>query len=209
MVEAKFTFLEMDKKVFASNAAAFRQSRFRGAPETLDAIDMHAAAADKDTVAVLDAEMFAVPEVDQAVVANPAVGMNDAGQRDAPANNGPQSGLFGVGHDLRVDAALALEDAKDDRLAAGSAAAFAANPTAAEIRFVDFHGAADRGMFFALARHANPEGLKVAVDRAAADMRELRHFRGFEIERKQAHDLPKFGLRNMRTENIAIEGRQY
>lgn len=209
MVEPKFAFFEMDKKVFASNAAAFRQSRFRGAPEALDAIDGHAAAADKDTVAVFDAEMFAVTEVDQAVVANPAVGMNDAGQRDAPANNGPQGGLFCVGHDLRIDAALALEDAKDDRLSAGASASFAANPSAAEIRFVDFHGAADRGMFFALSCHANPERVKVPVDRPAADVRELRHFRRFEIKCEETDDLPKLGLRNMRTENIAIEGRQY
>src|SRR5262245_28209163 len=171
MIEPKFTFFEMEKKVFAPNATALRESRLRRAPETLDAVDVHPAPAHKDTIAVFNPEVFAVPEVDQAVVANPAVGVNDAGQGDAPANNAPQSGLFGVGHDLGVDAALALEDAEDDGLPAGASSAFAANPPAAEIRLVDFDGATDGGMLFAFLGHANAEGEEVAIDGAAADLR--------------------------------------
>ena len=64
-------------------------------------------------------------------------------------------------------------------------------------------------MLLTLAGHAQAKGLEEAIDRAATDVRERRDFGGLEIERKEAHDLPEFGLRNMRTQNIAIEGRQY
>ena len=209
MVESKFTLFEMEKEIFAANAAALGEARLRRAPKAFDAVDVDAAAANKDAVAMFDAKMFAVSEVHQSVVADPAVGMNDARQGDATANNGPQSGLFCVGHDLRVDAALAVKDAEDDGLAAGAAAPLAANPAPPEVRFVDFDRAADRRMLFALAGHANANGVKVAVDGAPTNVRKVRHFRGFQIEGKEPHDLAKFGLRNMRTANIAIEGRQY
>src|SRR5262245_33424078 len=117
MVESKFAFFEMQKEVFAANATALRQTRFRRTPEALNAIDVDAAAPHKDTVAMFDAEMFPIAEVHQPVVADPAIGMNDAGQGDATANNAPQGGLFRVGDDLGIDAALAFEDAKHDRFA--------------------------------------------------------------------------------------------
>ena len=141
MIEPKFTLFEMQKEVLGTNAAAFGESRFRRAPRALDPVDVNAAAADEDTVAMFDAEMFPIPEVDQAVVANPAVGMNDAGQGDAPPNNGPQCCLFRVRDDLGIDAALALEDAKHDRLPARPAAAFAADAAPAKVGFIDFDGA--------------------------------------------------------------------
>src|SRR5262245_5136344 len=197
MVESKFAFFEMQKEVFAANATALRQTRFRRTPEALNAIDVDAAAPHKDTVAMFDAEMFPIAEVHQPVVADPAIGMNDAGQGDATANNAPQGGLFRVGDDLGIDAALAFEDAKHDRFAPGAAAALAANAAAAEIRFVDFDRAAHRRMLLADPGHANTEGVKEPVHGAATDVGELRDFGGLEIEREEAYDLPKFGLRNM------------
>src|SRR5712691_8576672 len=100
MVEPEFAFFEMQKEVLAPNAAPFRQAGLRGAPKALNAVDVDAAAPDRHAVAVLDAEMFAVAEVHQAVVPDPAVRMNDAGHGDAAANNRPQRGPFGVGDDL-------------------------------------------------------------------------------------------------------------
>src|SRR5581483_6413526 len=89
VVEAKLALLQVEIEVFATNAAAFRKARLGGTPEAFDAVDMDAAAADEHAIAVLDAKMLATAEVDQAVVANPAVGVNDAGEIDATANNGP------------------------------------------------------------------------------------------------------------------------
>ena len=197
VVEAEFTFLEMQIEVLAPNAPAFRQASFRGAPKALDAVDVDAAAADEDVVAMLDAEVFAVAEVNEPVIANPAVGVNDAGHIDATANNGPQSRTFRVRDDFRVDAALAFENTEDDGLPAGPAAAFAPNAASTEVRFVDFDGAAQRRMLLTFLGHPVAEGQEEAIDGAAADMGELRHLRRLEVEGKQPDDLAKFGLRNM------------
>ena len=110
---------------------------------------------------------------------------------------------------MRLDAPAAFENAKDDGLPARAAAAFAANAATTEVGFIDFDGATHRRMRFALLGHADAKRVEEAVDGAATDMRELGHLRGLEIEGKKADDLAKFRLRNMRTENIAIEGCQY
>ena len=89
MIEPKFAFLEMEVKIFATNPAPLRQARFGGTPKAFNAVNVDPATADKDAVAMFDAEMFAVPEVDQAVVAEPAVGVNDALEGNATANNRP------------------------------------------------------------------------------------------------------------------------
>src|SRR5262245_59379071 len=127
MIEPKFTFLEMEKEILPTNAAAFRQPGFRGAPKAFNPIDVDAASAHEDALAMFDAEMFAIAEVDQAVIADPAVGVNHARQGHPAANNGPQSGLFRIGDDLRVDPPATLKDAEDDGLAAGAPPAFAAD----------------------------------------------------------------------------------
>jgi hypothetical protein len=54
--------------------APFREARLVGAPEAFNAVDVHVAA---------------MAEVDQAVVANPAIGVHNAGHADTTANNGP------------------------------------------------------------------------------------------------------------------------
>src|SRR5262245_9622176 len=106
----------MEKEIFGANAAPLRQPRLGRAPEALNAIDVDASTPDKHAVAMFDPEVFAVAEVDQAVIADPAIRVNDARQGNTPANNRSPCGLFRIGHDLGVDAPLALENAEDDGL---------------------------------------------------------------------------------------------
>ena len=197
MIEAKFTFFEMEVKVLAPNPPTFGQPRFGGAPKAFDAIDVDAAPADEDAVAMFDAKMFAVAEVDQAVVPQPAVGVNNALKGDATANNGPQSGLFRVRDDLRVDAPSPLEDPEHDGLPAGAAASFPADPATPEVRLIDLDDTAHGGMRFAVARHPDAKRLEEAINGSTTKVGELRHLRGLKIEREEAYDLAKFRLRNM------------
>src|SRR5205809_5065632 len=108
MIETEFTFFEMQEEVVASDAAAFGQPGLRGTPEALNAINVDAAPADEHAVPVFHAKVFAVAEVNQAVISDPAIRMNDAAEINAPANNAEQSRTFGVGDDLRIDPPLAL-----------------------------------------------------------------------------------------------------
>jgi hypothetical protein len=52
-------------------------------------------------------------------------------------------------------------------------------------------------MRFARLGHAHAEGVEEPIDGPSADVGQVGHFRRFQIEGEEPHDLPKFGLRNM------------
>ena len=53
-----------------------------------------------------------IAEIDQAMVAAPAIGVDDGARVDPAADNTVEGGLGAVRDDLGVDAALALKDTK-------------------------------------------------------------------------------------------------
>ena len=52
-------------------------------------------------------------------------------------NNRLQYGFSGIGHDLRVNPAIALEQAEHDRFATGATPTLAADALGAEVQFID------------------------------------------------------------------------
>ena len=100
-------------------ALEFGQPDLGQAPEAFDAVDMDGSL--RELVAgMIDADV-AIAEIDQAVVAAPAIGVDDGARVDPAADNTLEGGLGAVRDDLGVDAALALKDAENDRLAVGAA----------------------------------------------------------------------------------------
>ena len=85
---------------------------------------------------MIDAEVT-VAEIDQAVVAAPAIGVDDGTGVHPSADDALQGRPRAVRHDLGVDLALALQDAEDDRLAVGAAPAPARDPARPEDAFID------------------------------------------------------------------------
>ena len=100
-------------------ALALGQPDLGQAPEAFDAVAMDGSL--RELVAgMIDADV-AIAEVDQAMVAAPAIGVDDGAWVDPAADNPLQGGLRAVRDDLGIDAALPREDAEDDRLAVGAA----------------------------------------------------------------------------------------
>src|SRR5947209_20376343 len=97
------------------NSVELLQATLGVTPEALYPVDVMRAG-DELVIAVVDSEVLRVPDIDKAVVAAPAVGVDGGVNRDATANNGLKSSLFTVRHDLSVNRAVAFEDAKDDGL---------------------------------------------------------------------------------------------
>jgi len=110
---------------------------FSVTPEALDAIDMMCASHEL-ALPVVDSEVFGVSDINEAVVAAPAIRIDDRFGRDTTANNGLQRGFFTVRHDLRVDAPVALVDAEDDGFTARPATALTAYTARAEVALVEF-----------------------------------------------------------------------
>ncbi len=104
------------------DAVEFGEATLGKTPEGFDAIDVNATGS--EGLGLVDADVFVVADIDQAVIAAPVIGEHDAGRIDLAAQDGVQSAGRAVGHNLGVDAALALVDA-EDRLLESTATALA------------------------------------------------------------------------------------
>ena len=120
-------------------------------PEVLDAVDV-AAAVHELVVTVVRTQVLSVADVHQAVVVPPAVGVDDDVEAHPAADHLLQSRFRFIGQDLGVDPTRAFENAEDDDFAPRTPAAFALDPTRAEVRLIDFDlspegtlGPTDRG----------------------------------------------------------------
>ena len=186
------------------NSVELLQATLGVTPEALYPVDVMRAG-DELVIAVVDSEVLRVPDIDKAVVAAPAVGVDGGVNRDATANNGLKSSLFTVRHDLSVNRAVAFEDAEDDGLAAGSAASLATQASSAEVRFVnfDFAGRERRGALTLLS-NALSYFEKDRGDAAARESCQLSHVTGRQIEREVAHESAHFTLANFRPLVIAV-----
>src|SRR5205085_11855470 len=86
---------------------------------------------------MIDSEVLRVADIHQAVIAAPAVRVDDGLSSHATANNGLQCGFLAVGHDFCVNTTVTLEDAEDNGLATGPAASLATDSTSAEVAFIN------------------------------------------------------------------------
>ena len=110
---------------------------------------------DEFVFAVVHPEMLVEAQIDQAIIAAPAVGMDHAFHCGLAADNGLQRGFSGIRDDLGVDAAVAFQQTEHDGFAGCAAPAFATDPARAEVGFVGFKLAGKRrdlGAFFARRR---------------------------------------------------------
>ncbi len=168
MVEAPLTLLQVQREGLCGHAVELLQATLTETPERLDAIDV-ALVGSELIIAVIDSVMFTVTDINQPVVTAPAIRVDDRGYRDATANNGLQSSLFTVWHDLGIDLVSPLQQAEDDGLARGSTTTFTAHATRAEVRFVNLNLAvSERRLTFALFTDATTY---LAEDRNGAAMR--------------------------------------
>jgi len=173
-------------------------------PEAFNAVDM-TVASDELVRAVIDSEVLRVSDIYKAIVAAPPVTVDDRFRRDATANNGLQSSLFAVRYNLGVDAAVALEDTKDDGFTRRSTPALAAHATSAEVRLINFDFTLREGRSaLALLGNALPDFEKDHGDGLTRQPRQLSSSAGRQIERKVAQHSQKFTLANFGTSVVAI-----
>ncbi len=161
-------------------------------PERLDAIDMLRAAR-KLFAAVNNSEVLGIANINESVIATPAVTMDNGFRRDPTANNGLQSCLFAVRDDLRIDLAITLQDTKNNRLATRSATALTTHTTSTKVRLANFYFTdRERRRTFAIFGNAAAELEKDQGHALARQTRELSRVGGSEIERKVTQQLAKF-----------------
>ena len=148
---------------------------------------------------MIDPEMPINPDIHQAVITPPAIGVDNAVGVDLAADDGLQRGFGGVWDDLGVDAVTALEQTKDDRFAACSTPALATNAFGAKVGLIGFQFARKGRLSCTSLGHTNPDSLVNGVGAAKGKPTQFSGICGGQIHSKQAHNLPKLGLADFRT----------
>ena len=176
MVKAKFCFLQMERKGIPVDAVELGEPVFGISPEALDAIDVVRSQGEL-VVAMIDSMMACVAEIDQAVVAHPAVGVDHGFQIGMAANHRSQRGFCNIRDDLGIDLAITFEQTEDDGLGSGASPALAANTPRPEVRFIRFEIALqgrNPRAFFGQALTQTEEDRVDAANRKAGHLRCLR-----------------------------------
>ena len=109
-----------------------------------------------------------------------------------------------LSRDLGVDAAAALEDAEDRRLAAGAAPAPAAHPVRAEVALVDLHLACEGAFVGGQQRDASAEQGVETQHGLAVQTAELGRLGRGQIGAEASEHLPQLGLIHARVAQIAV-----
>ena len=191
VVKAKLGFFEVQFEGLCWDAVELGESSFGITPERLDAVDV-AFTGSEFVVAVVDPEMLVETDIDQAIIATPAVGMDDRTQVDFAPDHRLERGFGAIGDDFGVDLALAFEDTEDDGFAGSAAPAFAPDPVRAKVRFIDFDSTGQRRIGLT-SEHDSPPGLKEdVVDGADRHPGQFSGVRSGKIEGKIADNLPEF-----------------
>ena len=127
----------MQEKGCLVDTSELGKASFRVAPKAFYAIDM-AALIGKLIVSVVDPEMLLVPDINQAVIATPSIGMDDAFDADSTSDNRLKRGAATIRHDLGINLALALENAKDNGFTARATTSESFGTARSEVAFVNF-----------------------------------------------------------------------
>jgi len=180
VVEPELGLFEVQVKGGIGQAVELHQPGLGKSPEGLDAVDV-VLAVDELVNAMLDAMVFLVTQIDQAVVTPPVVGVDDApGVHFAP-NDGLKGGFGAIRDDLGVDLAAALKDAEDWLFAGRPPASFPLDALGAKVGFVDLDHASEGRFKFAHLGDAKADQVQVAVDRVAVQTGQGGYFGGLDV----------------------------
>ena len=173
------------------------------APEALDAVDM-GFTSNELVLPVIDTQVLAVADINQAIVAPPAIGIDDAVQGNPTADNALQRSLSAVRDDFCVNAAVAFENAEDSRFAKGPASSLALDAAGTEVGFIHLDLAGERRLGLAIFSNTFTDASQITVNGIAVKVRQGSDLSGVQIQCKQPDNLAKLGLRNSCTDCIPV-----
>src|SRR5882757_8510008 len=203
MIKAELTFFEVQAEGGPIEATELRQAHLGDTPKVLNAVDV-CLALHELVAAMIHPVMFLIAQIHQAAVALPAIRVNHAAQRHLTLQNGRQYSAGTVGHDLRINLALPLEQAEHRHFLKSASAPFSANTATTEITFVNLDLSAQGRLRLAERGDALPKMTQIKVGRIAVQPGQLSDFSGFHIQTKQPQQQPKFAHRNARPAKITV-----
>ncbi len=203
MIEPILALFEMQVEGASRYSVELLQAPLGVAPEALNAVDMMCASG-KLVLCVMDSVMFRVADINESIIAAPTITMNNGFRSNATANNGLESGLRAVRHNLRIDFAVSLQQSEDRCLATGSTPALATHTARAEVAFINFNLARKWRSTLRFLSDALTNLEKDHRHSFTSDASQLCDICGTEIHRKIAQQLAEFLFGNSGTRIIAV-----
>jgi hypothetical protein len=203
VIETELTFFKMQVQGGAVEAAKLGQAHLGEAPEVLNALDVRLMLYEL-VAAMIHPVMLLVAQVHQAAVAFPAIRRNHAAQRGLTLQIGRQHSAAAIGHDLRINLPVALEQSENGHFLKSCPSPFAPDATPAKITFVNLDLPVQRRFGLAQLGQPTAEMPTVEIDRVAVQAGELGNFSGFHIQTKQTQQHPKLLRRNSGTPKVSV-----
>lgn len=193
MIEPELGFLQVQHELVLADTVKLRQAMLGKAPKRLDSVDM-VGAPHELVVAMIDTEVLCKADIHQSVIATPAIRVNDAVGIDLAADDGLQRGFGGIGDDFGVDAVIALEQTKDNGLAASASATLATNASGAKVGLIGLELTGKGRAGSAMLSQAQADALVNVIDAAHRQAAQLGRIAGGQIKGKQAQELTELGF---------------
>jgi len=204
LIESILAFFQMQVERMSRDAIELLQTTLGARPETFNAVDV-AVVISKLILRVKHTEMLRVTNINQTIVAAPAIGVNYRVERDMTTNHLLQRAFLTIRHDLSIDRAITLEDAEDDSFTTRATPALAPHTTRTDSRDSSTRDDARKGRgSFAFLGDALTNFDKEHGHATACQTDHLGCLAGGQIMREEAHDLTHFTFANFGTPIISV-----
>jgi hypothetical protein len=157
---------------------------------------------------MIDPEMAINPDIHQAIVAPPAIRLDNAVGVDLATNNGLLRGFGCIRDNLGVYAVTALEQTKDERFAADikllATSTLATHAFGANVGLIGFKLALKGRLSCTGLGHTHTDTLVNGVGAANRKPCQFSGICGGQIHSEQAHNLSKLGFADFRTAVVPV-----
>ena len=197
MIKSKFTFFQVQSKGTFADAPELAEPPFSDGPEVFNAVNMTASIS-KFMVTMFDTIVLLITEVYQAVIALKSVGIDHRVQIDFLPYNGHQRAHRAISDNLRIHFTTSLDQSENDVFSFGPTASDPTHSTGSKITFIDLNFTdIKRTLLLTVLGDPYSDFIKICVDGLSGKTGQFSNFGGFNIQGKQLHKLPEFGLRNL------------
>ena len=159
------------------------ESRFGIAPKALDSINM-TFIMNKLVLSMVDSEMFLVSEINEPVIASPAIRMDNTLDIYPAPNNGLQRGSPAVRNNFCEDTSIAPEDTEYNCFTESSPASFTFNSAGAKETFINFNFSRKRRLTLTEPCNSFSNPCEISVNSIPVKSGNFSNLRSVQINRK-------------------------
>jgi hypothetical protein len=203
MIKPKLTLLQMQSKGMLGHTIELSQATLGKAPKGFNTVDM-TATPDKLIVAMIDPKVFVKANIYQAIVAPPAIGVDNAQRISFASDNRLQRALRSVWNNLCVNLVTAFEQSKDNGFTACTTTTFTTHSAWTKVRLISLQLTTQWRSLQTPPSHTGTYAKVDTVDASHRNSAQSRALSSRQIQGKMFNNLTKFGFAKFRTVEIPI-----